>query len=239
MPALRDTEAWKIVLAYAEDSDTTFPEVIEQLTAHLADRYIYEEWKPAFDAVFAADGDPVVAVMAVTNLMDTHTRGVDSQSTSSRANVVLSSGPNEEETKLLKAISELQARNRIRTPLTLEELLNPVEEREIGEPTYGFSDNEDNVINYYREEQLRMNQKEECDETSDEEESDDDKISAAEGISLCQKLEKLALTHSDAEGVSAVELQRQLRRLCGHLRRVDADAKQQSTLDGYLGRDLA
>ena len=55
------------------------------------------------------------------------------------------------------------------------------------------------VIEYYHR-QISIDLIEDIIET-DEEDNAEDKISVAEGISLCQKLDKLILIYSDAEGV--------------------------------------
>jgi hypothetical protein len=68
-----------------------------------------------------------------------------------------------------------------------------------------------------------------------EEESEDEGLSAKEGQRLCEQLEKHCLHHSDADGVSTLVLQQQLRKLRAHLRRLEFASQTQVTLDRFWG----
>jgi hypothetical protein len=68
-----------------------------------------------------------------------------------------------------------------------------------------------------------------------EEYKDEDDIEEAcpppsELVKMCEQLERACIIHSEADGVSALVMQQQLRRLRGHLRRVDLASKKQATL---------
>ncbi|PCH36168.1 hypothetical protein WOLCODRAFT_20390 [Wolfiporia cocos MD-104 SS10] len=63
----RDAKAWNIFHAFASGELASMPQVEECLQTHLGDAYCYKDWKPAFDAVFAAkddsgDSDMIAAV---------------------------------------------------------------------------------------------------------------------------------------------------------------------------------
>jgi hypothetical protein len=62
---------------------------------------------------------------------------------------------------------------------------------------------------------------------------EDEGLSAKEGQRLCGQLEKLCLHYSDAEGVSVLALQQQLRKLCAHLRQLELASQTQVTLDKF------
>jgi hypothetical protein len=59
-------------------------------------------------------------------------------------------------------------------------------------------------------------------------------VSCREVIQLCERLEKVCVTHSDTEGVAILELQRQLRKLRGHFCHVEVATQKQSTLDSFF-----
>jgi hypothetical protein len=61
-----------------------------------------------------------------------------------------------------------------------------------------------------------------------------DKLSYQEGAELCEKLERSCVIHSDAEGVSVLELQKQLRRMRGHFHCLEFASRKQSTLDNFF-----
>jgi hypothetical protein len=62
----------------------------------------------------------------------------------------------------------------------------------------------------------------------------DELVSCKEAIQLYKRLEKVCVVHSDAKGVAILELQRQLRKLRGHLYHVEAVSQKQSTLDSFF-----
>lgn len=228
------------MISYAE-GDQRFPEAEEQLVKHLKERYIYKEWQPVYDAVFAAENDSVVAVTAVTEMMNSHLQG---KATSSGPSKIDPKRPEElerTEKLLLEAVENLQGRRRIwGTAPTLEELLNPIEEEEIGERTYNFPNGDEDIIQRVLEEKEAANQQDDGDTSSSDDEDDElaadkDDISATEAISLCQKMDRLVLTYAHADGVHATEVQRQMRRLLWHLRKEETQSKHQITLDAYFG----
>lgn len=221
----------------------TLPDVIEHMRKHLKEDYNEDEWRPAFDAVLSAENDPVSAVEAVTELMNSHMNtnpihtAPPSQNDPKRLEEL-----DETEKRLMEAVENLQGRRRIwGTALSLEELLNPIEEKEIGETAYNYPNGIDDIIKQVQEEQEGKRRQEESDTSSEEDEEEEDAsadkgISPAECINLCQKMEKLVLTHSDVEGLHVLQMQRQMRLLCRHLRLKEQSSKQQTTLESFFGR---
>jgi len=60
----QDAEAWAIVQAFAGDS-ISMPETKSRLQSLLGNCFIYMDWKPTFDAIFAAEDDISTAVTAI------------------------------------------------------------------------------------------------------------------------------------------------------------------------------
>jgi hypothetical protein len=59
-------------------------------------------------------------------------------------------------------------------------------------------------------------------------------LSYREGAELCEKLERSCVIHSDAEGVSVLELQKQLRRMRGYFHHLEFALRKQSTLKNFF-----
>ena len=59
-------------------------------------------------------------------------------------------------------------------------------------------------------------------------------MSPRQGMELCEQLERLCLVNADVEGIDALSLQQQLRKLQGHLCQLDFNSCKQVTLDCFL-----
>lgn len=239
---LRDPAAWKIIEEFAAgEGDITLPQTIDKLQAHLGNAYRYEDWKPAYEAVFNAEEDTIAALNAVQALAEQaqHQQAEGRGSTESASEMDPQPSIAELtklETDLMDAVEDLYQRKRIRGGRpTLEELINPSEENEVGDSPYRFPGGDDEIIDTVLKGSGTKAQQDELDE---EEEDIDDKEpdipSAREGVRLCEQLEQLCLAYSDANGVATLELQTQLRRLRRHLHQVDLSSHKQSTLDSFL-----
>ena len=115
-------------------------------------------------------------------------------------------------------------------------LLNPIEETKIGHSDYRFPGGDNEIVMEAlhtiadtRDEEMDDEAQEEGEESGDEDEG----LSAREGQRLCGQLEKLCLHYSDAEGVSALALQQQLRKLRAHLCQLELASQTQVTLDKF------
>lgn len=233
----QDEAAWKIIEEFAEGSgNATMPETEAKLKMQLGEAYRLEDWKPAFDAVFNAEDDNVAAVTAVRALASAARQPSETINASLPVQGA-EPGPLpqlvEYETDLMSAVNELFNRRRIRGECpTLDDLLNSVEEREVGDSPYKFPGGDKDIVARVREElaanECRMDNE---DAEDSDEETELNLPSAKEGISLCEQLEKLCIAHSDAHGVSALLLQTQLRRLRRHLHALDLASHKQVTLD--------
>ncbi|PBK65630.1 hypothetical protein ARMSODRAFT_1022079 [Armillaria solidipes] len=135
------------------------------------------------------------------------------------------------EKTLENRIIELKERNHIHGAVpTLEDLLNPAEEEEIGEPEYQFGSDEEiiEVARYQLAvERGEIQEIEEDEEEEDEGDEGEPLITSEQGIELCRKLEILCNMHGDVDISS--ELQAHLRRFQGVLfKETQANLKQVS-----------
>ena len=65
---VKESEPWEILYAFADGRIKSLPKTEERLQECLGTRYRYEDWKPAFDAIFNAEDDIAAAIDAVWKL---------------------------------------------------------------------------------------------------------------------------------------------------------------------------
>ncbi|KAH9160083.1 hypothetical protein EDB89DRAFT_1915231 [Lactarius sanguifluus] len=217
----------------------SLPDAKARLQAHLGHDFHFADWKSAFDIIFEAEDDIPAAAAAIEKMA---TQAIAHTMTTSSPNPSIAphasfSQLQDLEADLMCAIDSLQQRKHIRgTAPTLEDLLNPIEETEIGHSDYWFPGGDDEIV----AEALHIitgtdTQDEEVDDETQEVEEDggDEGLSMKEGQRLCERLEKLCLHHSRADGVSMLALQQQLRKLRAHLRQLETASQTQATLDHF------
>jgi hypothetical protein len=61
----------------------------------------------------------------------------------------------------------------------------------------------------------------------------DEKIGPEEALVVCNHMQKLCIDYADADGVSLLEVQKQLRRMQAHIRRLADKSHVQATLDQF------
>lgn len=229
---LCDAGAWAIIQSFAE-TDTTLSEIENMLRDHLGQHYDFNDWKPAFDAVFQAEGDSGAALAAINKLK------VDAlQLQCSDTPVNLHPPPLNDlraaEEGLMQAVDTLKTRKRIiGTAPTLEDLLNPIQEHEIGESPYCFDGGDEDIIAMALAPAPEIVEVE--DDSSGESEDEDLSLSYKEALDVCEKFGKLCVTHSDAHGINPLLLQRQARHLQSHLRHLELASQTQVTLTDMWG----
>lgn len=229
---LEDPKAWEIIHRFATDHDMSLPAAEDQLKLLLGTRFMHSEWQLALNAVMDAEEDTDSALAAIKRLQDQvkpkPTAGVATRADLPQLDRL--------EAGLMEAVADLKARKRITgTPPTLEELVNPVEENEIGESEYSFPGGDDEIIAAALEATKQSDDvAENQDESDDEDPSPADCVSPREGLDLCEKMEKLVLSHADADGVDLLGFQRQLRKMRGHLRQLENSSYKQATLDSFF-----
>ena len=62
-----------------------------------------------------------------------------------------------------------------------------------------------------------------------------EQITPQDALMLCECMEKLCITHADAEGVLLLQMWQQLRKLRAHFWKLQIKSKKQSTLDVAWG----
>jgi len=216
----------------------SFPDAEARLKAYLGCRFRFADWKSAFDAVFEAEDDipaavAVIETMAAQTIAATTSSSPAAPAPSPNLSIPPLSQLQGLEADLIHAVDSLQKRKRIRgTAPTLEDLLNPIEETEIGHSDYRFPGGDDEIV----AEALRATTNAQDEDVNEaDEEGEDEGLLAKDGQRLCEQLEKLCLHHSDADGVSTLALQQQLRKLRAHLRRLEFTSQTQVTLDKFWG----
>jgi len=131
----------------------------------------------------------------------------------------------------MNTVKDLQHRKRIRgTAPTLEDLLNPIEEDIIGCTGLEFPGGDDEII----AEVTRPTTDSIEDEEVEEVDGLNDPMQPKDALDLCERMGKVCVDYADADGVSLLEIQKQLRRLQAHLRRLDGESYVQTTLDQWV-----
>ena len=145
------------------------------------------------------------------------------------------------ENGLMECVTKLGDHKRIHgTHPTLEDLLNPVEEREISESEFRFPGGDAKIIaKVIREFQPRGDVEAENEGEESDREQEDTALSLGEGMELCERLEKLCVVHSEACGVSTLLLQQQLRKLRAHLCVVQANSVWQTSINSFFSSNLS
>lgn len=137
----------------------------------------------------------------------------------------------------MASVAELKRRNRIvGEPIDLENLVNPREEREIGENEYGFEGSDDEIVAVVRHEIAVENGdiiEVESEDEGEVEEGNGDEPTHDEAMKICQKLEAFCIK-SGAE--CSLELSRELRRFWGYLNREIQSSLKQVSLDVFFSK---
>ena len=222
--------AWAILEEFAT-TDMCLPEAEQALKDHFQDQYVNSEWRPALDAVMAAENDTSIALENVKKLQ--LTSSLDSSTTSPMHAPTTQCA--DLEADLMASVVELKNRNRIFGPLaTVEELVNPVEEQENEDSLNEAIDDGDIVAQVHREQASNVEEVSE-DERSDDESEDTTQngLGTTEIVELCKQLETVCL--GTAVG-NALELTRNLRHFRAELLRTRMANARQVTLDSMWKR---
>jgi hypothetical protein len=226
-------------------TEMLFTDAEAHLQAYLGCRFHFAHWKSAFDAVFEAKEDiPAAAItmekMATQAIASSPATTSSPPATpapppnSSIAHCISFSQLQDLEANLMCAVNSLQQCKRIHsTAPTLEDLLNPIEETEIGYSDYRFPGGDNKIVVEALCTTTETRDDKMDEEMQEEEEGGDEGLSVKEGQRLCEQLKKLCLHYSDADGVSTLALQQQLRKLHAHLHRLEFASKTQVTLEKF------
>jgi hypothetical protein len=225
-----NTAAWDLIESFAT-TEMTLSQAEDGLKNLFGDGYVAERWMPALDAVMNAEDDVNQALDAIKQIRlasPSNTALVSSHATTAQGS--------ELEVELMESVKELKERNRIFGPiLTLDELLDPVDELEIGQSASALSGEEEIVAKVHREQAIERGEIIEVD--SDEGEDADmegagEDMSVDEMIHLSERLERASLS-SAAE--SSLEVARVLRHFRAQMVQVGLRQAKQATLPEIWG----
>ena len=137
----------------------------------------------------------------------------------------------------MQAVNELKCRKQIvGTAPTLKDLLNPIQEHEIGESPYRFDRGDKEIIATALA--LEIVEAESDSDGSGESEDEDPPLSDKEALDVCEKFGKLCVAHLDAHGVDLLLSQRQARHLQSHLRLLELASQTQVKLTDMWGPSM-
>jgi hypothetical protein len=232
-----DPIAWNIIREFAT-TDMSLPIAETRLQMHLGQDYVDDDWRPALKAVMDAEGDVTAALEAVEKV---HGRAILPRLTiklPGRSKPAAAPQLKNLESEVAESIGELKRRKAIKgTPPTMEEFLEPMEER-ISESDLMFElEGGDEEIVKRVQHQIAVDNGEvmevDSESDSDNEVDSEPKISTAEIMTMCQRLEGVC---SEKMGGSdcVYHLSQNLRRFRGYLRREELKNAKQMTLDQFF-----
>ncbi|KIK12782.1 hypothetical protein PISMIDRAFT_18478 [Pisolithus microcarpus 441] len=196
------------------------PKAEDSLQTVLGNCYITNKWAPILKIVMDAEDDTPTALEGLNKVMN-HIFGCQitqiqnstiwTQTSTAAAQPTLPQ-LSEAEQDLTKAVEDLkQHKWIIGMALTLEEMLNPVEEKEIGKSMYQFEGGEDDIVEQVNH-GIAIKEGEIAEVESDDGAGDEADTGAEMGlgdkIHLCKQMEKVCITHGTGE--SSLDLSQHL-----------------------------
>ena len=183
-------------------------------------------------AVMDAEGDTEEASAAVEKLAAaaTHHTGLVIKIPALHARPLQLAGAKEE---ILESVKILKDHNHIfGTPMTLNKLLAPREETEIGEERYQFEDDEAAIVMEVKH-QMAVEQGEIVEIELDDEDTQPHAapLPCSKILEMCEKLEMTCMSESDTN--TSLELLRLLHKFRGELHRQEQLSARQTTLDSF------
>ena len=228
----------------------SMPQAENKLQSHLGIHYKYDDWRAAYSAVLNAEGDVSEAIRSLDKLTmqlfgcpifdlraDTPSPAVAPTITTVPAVRTAATIPPQPaqlehiEKELMDCVDTL-AKQRITRgkPLTLEEMLNPEQEREIGESSYKF-EGDDEIVAHVKNEIAIEKGEIEVDSDGSDEEGEQNGLTAAETVRMCEKLEQACLHYGDAD--TSLALPNALRKLRIHIKHEMMQGLKQKTLEDW------
>ncbi|KAF8558115.1 hypothetical protein OG21DRAFT_1405665 [Imleria badia] len=229
-PAHADPGAWAIIREFAT-SETPLPLVEAALQQHLRSRYVASDWSSALKAVMDAEGDTAQATEAVEKL---------ALAACKRSGLILKlSIPRPPQLEVLEeglkdSIMMLKDRNRIfGTPLSVDELLDPLEEQENPDTMAEMFEDDDAIIaEVRRREAVRNGEVIEMDSDDEDDHEEETKpATTSELIALAEKLEAGYVSQVGAD--SSSDFLHHLRAFRAELRRDQMKNAKQTMLTSH------
>jgi hypothetical protein len=154
-PSVADPAAWDIIQQFAA-TDMTLPQAESTLQVHFGNKYDNKAWRPALDAVLAAENDVSIALEAVKELRNASGQDATTGSPTGVPAQAKTTQCQELEQDVLKSIKELQMHNRIfGTAPTLNEFIEPPAEKDNGDQTHQFDGDDEIVAQVHYEEAVK------------------------------------------------------------------------------------
>jgi hypothetical protein len=254
-PTSQTTRAQEILRAWAADVHMGLPMVKAQLRELLGGDFVEEALDGVFDTVLAAEDNTDAALTA----LDHHPLPLLPDSASDRSakppGSTADDGPStvagnaapvshvqhiseqgrQLEADLLDKVAELRRRNRIHgEPLTIDELVAPPGEDEVGEDDAVGEGGDDKIVARVEEEEASKNgQHMEVDGSNDEDKQVGDRASNREMQDMCRMLEMASICSPASPGT---ELARLLRQFRAELVREELRSARQTTMDAFVTR---
>lgn len=236
---------WILVREFAMLDDIRLPTIEKQLSETLGAAYTASDWDPVLKVIMDAENDMEKALTDIDQLVipifgcPIRQISISSQALATTQTAMPRDLPQlaEVEKSLQAAVDDLQKRKRIiGKALTLEEMLNPVEETGIGESAYEFAGGDDEIVAHVKH-ALAMKQGEVI-EAEDKEliEDEEPEIKLSEAIGLCEKMERISIAYGTSE--EALNLSEKLRKFRVELRQMERAMLKQTTLDMYIRKAL-
>jgi hypothetical protein len=216
----------------------SLPDAEKNLQTHLGERYTDSDWRPALKAVMDAEGDAEMALNAIDALMHAASRRTGLKiripAVCPRPEQLTSA-----EVELMQSVDNLKARNRIFGKLpTVDELLDPAEERDMGEFS-AFEGGDRAIADEVRREIAVANGEvinvDDDDDGDSDDEGDDNaraSISRADLLDLCQWLEVGCMQYGNPQ--FSLNLSSQLHIFRGTLRREELMTARQTSLHQFF-----
>ncbi|KAJ3745122.1 hypothetical protein DFH05DRAFT_1524784 [Lentinula detonsa] len=237
-PASHMIEGWKILQTFVVTTSMTLPQAEDALKEVFGAQYKDEVWRSMLSKITSQEPDsdrgPILAEI------ETHLQSLHPSSTVETGMPSSSAEISPVETELMDAVSLLKKRNRIFGPLpTLEELVNPAEEKDIGESAYQFGENaEEKIVKQVRyEEAVKRGEIVEIEEDEEDEEESSPDVSLSELLKNLKLVEEQCGTgciEDAAVAEDALHLIDQMRRFRGQVQKLqDVNSKQSSILQFF------
>jgi len=234
-----DHGGWDILRRFAT-TEMTLPQAEAALIQHLGTRFKDADWRPALKAVMDAEGDVQKAQKAIETMSTACGRPKITIKLPATARLARPSQLIAAEESLVSSVKVLQGRNRVFGQLlTVDELIEPVQEKEILEDSpYAFPEGDKEIVKQVvHEQQVERGETIAVDDESDGEDGDPGpagNLTRREAIELASKLEPLIIKYGSTISDSTLELSHLLRKFRGDLRREDSINSKQVTLDTFF-----
>ncbi|KAG8214511.1 hypothetical protein J3R82DRAFT_9568 [Butyriboletus roseoflavus] len=218
---------------------TTLPETEEKLSAHLGDRFSFPQWKAVFDEVFQCEDDVCAATAAIETLKKSHLtiRPPRTPSTQPSTRLLLPELDRVEK-ELIQAVDNLHGLKHIRgTHPTLDDLLNPAVEMEVGDSPFWYPGGDNDIITEVKrnmKNNLESQPKLDGDDEDDSEPEPESQMPPQQALTLCAQFNTLCLQYADADHLDLSTMQHQLQCISAHLRMESFKTCGQVTLNHYI-----